>query len=678
LCEFGRAGFPVVLFVEDLHHADEALLETLEALLRRGSHLLVVTTTLPGMIAGTPRLSLIVEGLDDRVMRVATQAAPKPLDPRACFTELDSDDCRQIVLAHYPHADRQTVNLLVGRYQNPWAIELVCNMRKYRDNYGQKGDLHISPKEVATLPKGTKDLYGAYWSQLPESVRLRYAVAEAISPATINPAEGGPHHTWSDPVLQEVIVGLNLPEAADLRDSIEAATDAYGWVVHVDEYLRRWCETDQQYIAAVEGTDLLDNTLLGDAREKILAELARIVPHSTSSSVHAAYTILALRAERKIGHAASVSEAIAVIIGYLNYDDTVLAERLRLYKLYTELVDGSDAMETDIDIETDLEVRFNGIDAAQESGEFDLAVRACREVHARAKAHLGDKHRETLRARYELAGALWHAAHLGETDTSSKAGMLSEALKLYRRVHSDSKGWLGERDVITVSSRRGLAVVLRDQGEVDESIEIFEQMLTDSAGVQGQSVETLFTYANLAVALVLQDKDRVDEGIAILEHVNRNLTGFLGDKHPLTLSSRHDHAAALLNANRHDEALAAFEQVLSESEDALPAEHPHILRYRQARDTALQRVRQLDEVTEVLKQALAKPDEESESVDPAEFLNAAHEFAVVLGKAGRLNDAIEVLTDVWVQRITVLGPQDRNTLASLAELRILRQRLKGT
>ena len=664
LSEFGLAGFPVVLFVEDLHHADEKLLETLEALLRSESHLLVVTTTWPGMINETPRLSRLVEGLGKRVMRVTKEAAGKPFDPRAGFTELGSNDCKRIVLAHYPRADPQTVDLLVDRYRNPWAIELVCYMRKYRDNYSAAGDLRIAPKEIAALPKGTKELYGAYWSQLPESVRLRYAVANAISPAAINAARGGVHHTWSNPVLQEVTVDLGLPDAADLRDSIEAATDAYGWVAHVDKYLRRWCETDQQYIAAAEGTDLLDSTLL-DARDQILTGLARVVLRGTAPSVHAAYTILALHAEGFITVDAPVAEAITVVLGYLSYDDTVLAERMRLYTLYTELD------HTSIDMETDLEVRFDGIDAAQESGQHDLAVKACRDLHALAQSHLGTTHRETLRSHYELAGALRNAAHFSGADT------MGEAVAAYEQVLDDSTKVLGERDVITVSSRRGLAVALRDVGRFDAAIDIFERMLRDSVGVPGQDVQTLFTNANLAVALVLQDAGRVDEGIAMLEHVNHNLDRWLGHEHPFTLSSRHDYAAALLNANRLDEALVAFEQVLADSERVLGSQHPHTVRYRSGRDTAAHSVRQLDDAIRAFKHTLAEPDEGLDD-DPSDFLAAGHAFAVVLGKAGRLDDAIEILTNVWAERIIVLGPQDPETLASLGDLRQLRRRLQGT
>ena len=615
----------------------------------------MVTTTWPGKIEEIPKLSRLVEGLGKQVLRVTNEAAGKPFDPRAGFTELDSNDCEKIVLAHYPRADPQTVELLVDRYRNPWAIELVCNMRKYRDNYSEAGDLRIAPKEIAALPKGTKELYGAYWSQLPESVRLRYAVANAISPAAINTAQGGAHHTWSDPVLQEVTVGLRLPDAADLRDSIEAATDAYGWVVHVDEYLRRWCETDQQYIAAAEGTDLLESTLL-DARDQILTELAQVVLRGTAPSVHAAHTILALHAEGFIKDHAPVAEAITVILSYLSYDDTVLVERMRLYELYTELDHSG------IDKETDLEVRFNGIDAARESDQHDLAVNACRDLHTRTKSHYGAKHRVTLRSHYELAGALRGAAHFSGADT------MSEAVAAFEQVLDDSIEVLGERDDITVSSRRGLAVALRDSGQYDEAIDIFERMLRDSMGEPGQGVHTLFTYANLAVALVSQEADRVNEGIAMFMQVIDSCGRTFGYQHPLTLRSRHDYASALLNTNRRDDALVAFEQVLADSERELGPEHPHTVRYRQGRDTAAHNVRQLDDATKEFKQMLAEPDEDDTS--------AAEHYAIAieLVNAGRLDDAIEIL-----EILTNLpGTQHPETLTSLGVLRQLRQRLQDT
>ncbi len=128
-------------------------------------------------------------------------------------------DCAQIVYANFPQADPTSVELLVNRYRNPWALELVCNMPKYRHKFGELGDLHIGPEEIATIPSGAKELYKKYWEHLPERLRLRYAVAAAITPEAINPQQGQGHRTWSDSVLDEVIDSIDLPQQRRPRGS---------------------------------------------------------------------------------------------------------------------------------------------------------------------------------------------------------------------------------------------------------------------------------------------------------------------------------------------------------------------------------------------------------------------------------------------------------------------------
>ena len=104
--KIGRAEFPVVLFVEDVHFADEALLGALDAMLRRVSHLLVVTTAWPGRIGQITELSRLSRELDERVVRVRYDApTPETLPAGAGLAELDSRDCRKILLAHYEHAN---------------------------------------------------------------------------------------------------------------------------------------------------------------------------------------------------------------------------------------------------------------------------------------------------------------------------------------------------------------------------------------------------------------------------------------------------------------------------------------------------------------------------------------------------------------------------------------------
>ena len=501
LCALGNNRFPIVLFIEDVHLADTTLLEVLEGLLRRGSHLLVVTTTWPGKIDDTPALAGLDRDLGERALRVGyLGAVGSPFRDDAGLMELDADDCAQIVLANFPRADPTTVELLVNRYRNPWALELVCDMPKYRMKFGERGDLHIDPEEIATLPSGTKELYKKYWEHLPERLRLRYAVAAAITPEAINPQQGQGHRTWSDPVLDEVIDSIKLPTSSDLAGAVGAARDAYGWVAHVDEFLRRWAETDQHHIATNDGNDEL-NEHLTDARQQILSATARVMVRDNSPHTHHARSIIALHAEGFITDPAPVTAAIAIVLGDVGHDDTLITQRQRLYSLYLELYEFAP---NSVDNETDLQARFNGINSIRSSGQPDLAAQQYRDLIAHTQNTLGTDHPRTLTTRNNLALAL------------QEAGRVEEAIAIYEQVLADRTRVLGADHPDTLTTRNNLAWALQAAGRVEEAIPLFEQVLADRTRVLGTDhPHTLTTRNNLALAL--DDAGRVEEAVTLFE-----------------------------------------------------------------------------------------------------------------------------------------------------------------
>ena len=443
LCAPSKTKFPLVVFVEDLHLADPTLLEVIGGLLRRGSHVLAVTTTWPGMIDAKPELASLVRDLGTRVWRVDERCPEDSVFPEgAGFVDLDTDDRSRIVRGHYRQADPRSVALLTGRYANPGPIVLVCEMSKYRDAFGDRGDLYISPEEIDALPDGTAELYREHWKQLPARLRLRYAVAAAISPEEISPELSLGHRAWSDPVLDEVIERLELPTSADLAGPAGAALDVYGWVVHIDTHRRRWAETDQRHIAANDGRALL-NTRVIPAAKRVLSELAQVVLREGPLDTYRTRTIIALDAQGFISDPEPVTAAIAAVLTDLGHDDTLRPQRRRLYSRYLELRESSD-----VDGQTDMQVRLNGIDAIVASHP-KVACREYRELCIRAKDSLGPEHPETLRTRNSLAVAQRHA------------GNHQEAIKLLKKVAKRRARILGKDHPDTLRTRNSLAVAQR-------------------------------------------------------------------------------------------------------------------------------------------------------------------------------------------------------------------------
>ena len=648
LCDFGRSRFPVVLFVEDVHYASNALLEALEALMRRGSHLMVVTTAMPGKLDETPELPRLLESLGDRALRVGHQApAGPPFAAEAGLTEFNSADCKRIVCAHYPDAEKQTVALLAERYRNPYALELVCDMGRYRRRYGERGDLRIAPHEIESLPVGTEELYRAYWDELPEWLRLRYAVAAAISPAAISPVEGRGDYTWSDPVLKEVAESLDLPSVSDLRNAIEAAADAYGWVVHVDEYLRRWCETDQQYIAADAGRNLLarETTV---ARDDILAEVARVVLRDGSPSVHAARMIIALHNEGFITDHAPIAQAIAVVLNYLSYDDTAIAERESLYNLYVDLDS------TSIEAETDLEVRLNGINAVEESGKYDLAADAYLELRAQTASRHGPQDPRSLRVSHDLAGA------------SLQAGRLDQAIDLFEQVLADSIQAHGPDDTLALHSRLGLAAALADAGRNDESIKRLDQALAMCLEVLGLAHPlTWHALHGLGAMLALRGTERHDEAITMLELAVAQRAIVLGEDHPDTLGNKYDlaMASAAVDPDRSEEAADTVRQVRASCIRVLGEKHPQTLTAGHGLGRALREAGQHDEAIDILQLVLSQHVQvlggrNARTVATQQDLGSAQLLA------RRFEEAMETFEQVVNNALEVLGPTHPDTFAS--------------
>ena len=647
--ELGRARFPVVLFVEDVHFADEALLQAIDAMVRRVSHLLVVTTAWPGRIDEIPRLAVLARELSERTVRVGhLHPAGPPFPDGAGLTELGSGDCEAIVRAHYPNADDETVALLVDRYRNPGALDLVCSMEGYKEEFGERGDLCIDPEEIEDLPAATDELYREYWNQLPKSLRLRYAVAAAISPAAISPDAGAGYNTWSAPVLDAVIEGLNLQAAADLHSAIEATTDAYGWVTQVDEYLRRWSEIDQHHIADDAGETLLRQHRR--ARKAILTAVAGVMLRGAEPSAHAARTVVALRAEGFITDDATVARAVAAICDALDCDDTAVTERVRLYELYLTLD------RTSIDIDTDLAVQLNGIRAIASTGHADVAAEHYRDLLTHAEGVLGPNHSTTLGVRSHLAWALRDAGHV------------DESISLYEQVRNDSIATLDVDDPDILASGHNLAAALSQAGRVDEAISLYEQVVADSIRVlTADHPDTLATLNNLAGEF--QEAGRIDEAVSLYGQVIADRSRVLSPDHPDTLTSRGSLAWALLEAGRVDEAIGLYEQVIADRTRVLGVDHPATLMSRDNLAWALQEAGRVDEAISMIEQVL---DDRGRvlSADHPDTLTSRNNLAGALHRAGRREEAISLIEQVVADRSRVLSADHPATLLSRDNLAV--------
>lgn len=665
LREFGRRRFPVVLFVEDLHLADGALLKTLEALMRQGSHVFVVSTMLPGMFENIPGLSDLTVDLGERVLRVRHRelAVSPPFTKGAGLTRLDREDCEEIVRFHYPRADDDAVALLTDLYDNPYALERVCYMGRYQKRHRERGDLHLTARDIDHFVSSTRDVYSEHWEQLPEWLKFRYGLAASISPGAISPAEGRRNHTWNDAVLEEVADSLALPLAADLL-GVDAPADAFGWELHIDECLRQWSETDQHTIAAESGRNLLiretEFTHYGT-----LERVARVVERDTTPSVHTARTIIALHAQNHINDNTAVARAIAVVLNYLSYDDTAATERAHLYNLYRLLGP------TGLDDYTDLRVRFNGIHAIDQSGRPDRAADAFRELHSDAEDRFGPRDFHALRSRRSQAMALSRAGRvdkaiemlqelvsdeseiLGAKDPDTlptrsdlavalQAGdRAQEAVVILKKVVDEATEWFGPKNRHTLGWRHNLATALLASGDAKRAVSMFQEVAEAQADVLGERhPQTLASLANRAMAL--RHVDRVDDAIELSEKVIDARRSVLGNKHPDTLSSRHNLATAQMMKGLGKEAASLLEEVIGDQSRVLGEDHPHTLLSRRVRAQALL-IEDVDEAIPLLKQVFIDQFRALEPGHP-DTVESRDLLVLALQELGRADEAIAMFT----------------------------------
>ena len=339
-------GFPVVVFVEDAHAADEVLFELLGKVLRREGTALVISTAWPDFAGMNPAIAELMREHGGRLHRVGhTEPAGPPFPADAGLLELEADARAQILHNYYPRVDAETEDFLLHRYVNPLALELFCQVNVYRTSEKYRtigGELWLPPRARERLPKSIRDLYRALWEELPVQVRFALAVAHVLTPANISPVAAGSEDAWMDTLLRDVINGFDHLDELDRDEIIGAlakAPSAHAWVRIIDDYLRTFAEESQKYVVRIDGYEYLEDEF-DDPQEQILNKLTDIlltVGSEVTNTVNGARSMLALHAIGKITDHDIVARAIEVLMADLERNLRELPERLDLFDRFNRL-----------------------------------------------------------------------------------------------------------------------------------------------------------------------------------------------------------------------------------------------------------------------------------------------------------------------------------------------------
>lgn len=241
LAEFARAGIPLILFVEDLHDADDTLASLLMRLLAiEQAPIMIITTAWRGVLEQRDRPT-------SQLCEKVTASQWQRVDCERELPQLTVHELGRVVSTHIPFADTASCELLAETYRNPYELEIACCFGAVQ-RAARRGTL--TPADLEGLPSGLMGLIRHLWAELPYDVRLGLGIASALTPETISADYGFRDARWNNELLHDVIqrVPWLTEELPSPGDAFERAHEQYGWVTAAGEGLHRF--TDPTQLAA--------------------------------------------------------------------------------------------------------------------------------------------------------------------------------------------------------------------------------------------------------------------------------------------------------------------------------------------------------------------------------------------------------------------------------------------
>ncbi|NMM35066.1 MAG: ATP-binding protein, partial [Phycicoccus sp.] len=281
----GAAGLPIVITIEDLHLADESLVELLARLLAaQGAPVLVISTTWRGLLDddSLPAHQLIERVHPDRVCRVLTDEA---------LPDLAVGEREVIVRAILPEVTAWNANLVASSFTNPLALQLACHV-----DLLSNADRDLGADEVGGLPHDVDGLFGQLWSELAQTTREVLMVAALSTPAGISDSMGLADFRWDSSLLTAV-----------------SNTEAAAWVRSDDTRLRLFPDPAQYDVALSQAKVAYDEARRRAVYEAMARAMSAGVAESPAQEEHRARLRVAL-----------------AYVGFLAWDESTVAGSVAL------------------------------------------------------------------------------------------------------------------------------------------------------------------------------------------------------------------------------------------------------------------------------------------------------------------------------------------------------------
>lgn len=623
LGRFAEVGIPVVIAVEDVHDANESLIDFLVGVVEKArGPIMVLATAWPRGTGPTARL------------RAETSVSRR--DVRALDHEdphLSEAERMTLIASRLPKASERQCRDLARHYENVYAIEIACGLNIVQQLLDDGG---LSAEEIQRLPVDLDGLWSTDWDSLEPTTQFAIALSVLASPASVSDLFRG-EPLWDSALVllaaeplgwaQQYMTGL------DGEDSDEAIRRA--WIRRIDDWLRTCHEPakfrlirhfadsnlterrlQEYWRSLAECVDMNEEVAVTrrEVRAMLLVSMA-----SRSLAVWDERTISAadLIIERAYDFADDSNFQVVVNVGRA-VEDPDLGRRLGRLLLVVSALTGLGRFSEALD--TARHVLSLLVEREDESSANALMVRsvvasclgmaeqwkAAVDAHERLVADWtmkeGRLNEGTLEARERLIDCLGHAGFPKEAieqasmlvdDWSALRDRGSEEVRRARRLRARWRGAAGFHREAEAELRALLAERASDEGASEASLrdrlwlleQLFQiaptsvvlaeaKMLLDECAALADVDDSLAVEARWTFAAALGEDGRVAECIDMLEQLLRDLEEE-GDE----LSARRIRATLIAWRSKSDisQAIADLRTVVRECVASFGEEHPMTL-----------------------------------------------------------------------------------------------------
>lgn len=194
-------------------------------------------------------------------------------------------------------------------------------------------------------------------------------------------------------------------------------------------------------------------------------------------------------------------------------------------------------------------------------GKYDESFALLTEAIAGREKTLGEKHKDTLVARENLA---MHFMNQGK---------YADALPIFRDVLEGYQTTTGDENESTLNAMNNLALVLEKQGKFDEAMPLFEKTIEHSRVILGdRHDETLTAIRNFSALLI--DSGQLKKARIFCTEACDGFKEIHGHRHPKTLQALHDWGVLLFKESRFEDSLEMLKRSQSGRKQVLGDDHP--------------------------------------------------------------------------------------------------------